>query len=131
MPDIIGAAFWIFIASIVVAGMWYSHAQKRESQKTIRLAIEKDIPLDEVLIDRLVVRESGNPDDYYIGGIICLAVALGLPIMGYFIGFTAPEAFHPLLGAGALVGLIGGSLLLCGKLIARRSTIARDGNHRM
>jgi len=68
--EIIGAAFWIFIASVVVAGIWYAYARNRETQKTIRLAIEKGIQLDAALIDKLVIRESGNPEGYYIGGII-------------------------------------------------------------
>lgn len=131
MPEIIGAAFWIFIGSVVVGGMWYAHAQERETQKTIRLAIEKDVPLDKALMDKLVVKQSGNPDDYYIGGIICLAVCLGLPVMGYFVGKIASEAFLPLVGAGVLVGLIGISLILCGKLIGRRDKVAGNGNNRM
>ena len=131
MPEIIGAAFWIFIASVVVGGMWYAHARDRETQKTIRLAIEKDIPLDETLIEKLVMRQSGNPDDYYISGIICLAICIGLPIMGYFIGQIAREAFFPLVGAGVLVGLIGISLIICGKFIGRREKAVKNGNHRM
>ena len=129
--EIVGAAFWVFVACVVVAGIWYAHARNKETQKTIRLAIEKDMPLDEALVDRLFARESGNPEDYYIGGIICLAIALGLPVMGYFIGRIAPEAFYPIAGAAVLLGLIGISLLLCGMLIARRLKIVKSGNHRM
>ena len=94
-------------------------------------AIEKGVQLDDVFIEKLAARESGNPEDYYIGGIICLAVALGLPFMGYFISKTAPEAFYPILGAGALVGLIAISLLLCGVMIARRAKAIKGGNDRM
>jgi len=129
--EIIGAAFWIFIASVVVAGIWYAYARNRETQKTIRLAIEKGIQLDAALIDKLVIRESGNPEDYYIGGFICIACGIGLPILGYFIGRIAPEAFFPLAGAGVLVGLIGISLILCGKLIGRRIKAVKNGNQRM
>jgi len=128
---IVGAAFWIFIACVVVAGIWFAYAKKKETQKTIRTAIEKGIQLDDALLDRLVVQESGNPDDYYIGGIICLAVAIGMPILGYFVGQIAPEAFPPLMGAGALVALIGGSLILCGWLIDRRGKAAKNGDHGM
>ncbi len=131
MSEIIGAAFWIFIASVVVAGMWYAQARNKATQETIRMAIEKDIPLDEAMVDKLLIRQSGNPEDYYISGIICLAVCLGLPIMGYFIGQIASEAFFPLAGAGVLVGLIGISLLLCGKFLERREKAAKNGNRRM
>ena len=126
--EIIGAAFWIFIASIVVAGIWYAYARNRETQKTIRLAIEKGTRLDAEMIDTLVRRESGNPEDYYIGGILCLACGVGLPILGYFIGKIAAEAFFPIAGAGILVGLIGISLLLCGKLIGHRRKNPGRGN---
>ena len=131
LDPIIGVAFWIFVASVVVAGIWYAYARNRETQKTIRLAIEKGVQLDDAFVDKLVMRESGNPEDYYIGGLICLACAIGLPILGYFIGRIAPEAFFPIVGAGVLVGLIGISLLLCGKLIDRRGKAVKNGNHRM
>ncbi|MEE8399800.1 MAG: hypothetical protein V3S89_12395 [Desulfobacterales bacterium] len=131
MPEIIGAAFWIFIGGVVVGGMWYANARNRETQKTIRLAIEKDIALDDALLEKLLRRQSGNPDDYYISGIICLAICIGLPIMGYFIGQIAREAFFPLVGAGILVGLIGISLILCGKFMSRREKAIENGNGRM
>jgi hypothetical protein len=126
---IIGAAFWIFIGSIVVAGIWYSYARNKQTQKTIRLAIEKGMKIDDVFIEKLFMKESGNPEDYYIGGIICIACAVGLPILGYFIGKIAAEAFPPIAGAGALVGLIGISLIICGKLVARRGRAIKKGNY--
>ena len=129
--EIFGAAFWIFIASIVVAGIWYAHARNREVQKTIRLAIEKEVPLDAAIIDKLAIRESGNPEDYYIGGFISLACGIGLPIMGYFIGRIAPEAFYAIAGAGVLVFLIGISLILCGMMIGRRIKAVKNGNQRV
>jgi len=120
MSGISGAAFWIFLAIVVVAGIWYAYARNKETQKTIRLAIEKGMQLDEAIIGKLDIRESGSPEGYYIGGIICLACALGLPILGFFVGKIAPEAFFPILGAAILVGLIGIGLILCGLLISRR-----------
>jgi len=129
--EIVGAAFWIFIASVVVAGIWYAYARNRETQKTIRLAIEKGIPVDDALVKKLFLRESGNPMDYYTSGIICLAVSIGLPILGYFIGRIAPEAFFPIAGAGILVGIIGIALILCGMLISRRVKAVENGNDRM
>jgi len=131
LDPIIGVAFWIFVASVVVAGIWYSYARKRETQKTIRLAIEKGVQLDAALVDKLFTRESGNPEDYYIGGLICLACGIGLPVLGYFIGQIEPAAFFPIAGAGVLVGLIGISLIICGKLIDRRVKAVKNGNHRM
>ena len=133
----IGVAFWIFVAVVAVAGIWYAYGRNRETQKTIRLAIEKGMKLDPAVIDKLVTRRPGKPEDYYIGGFICLAVGIGLPIMGYFIGQSAIEpeaqaAFGSLLGVGILVGLIGISLIACGKLVVgRREKAAKNGKRRM
>ena len=128
-PTLIGVAFWIFVAIVVLASIWLAFARNRETQKTIRLAIEKGMQLDPALIDRLVTRKSGKPEDYYIGGFICIAVGIGLPILGYFVGRIEPQSFFPIVGAGILVGLIGISLVICGMLVSRREKASKTGNH--
>jgi hypothetical protein len=130
-PALIGVAFWIFVAIVVLASIWYAFARNRETQKTIRLAIEKGMQLDPALIDKLIIRKSGKPEDYYVGGFICLAVGIGLPILGFFIGRIESEAFFPIVGAGILVGLIGISLVMCGMLVGRRERASKTGNHRI
>ena len=50
----------------------------------------------------LAVRRSGNPNDYYAGGFVCLGCAIGLPIMGYFVERVGPGSFYPMVGAGVL-----------------------------
>ena len=79
----------------------------------------------------LTVRRSGNPNDYYAGGFVCLGCAIGLPIMGYFIERVGPGSFFPIAGAGVLVGFIGISLILCGMWIGRRGKVIKNGNDRM
>jgi multisubunit Na+/H+ antiporter MnhB subunit len=128
---LIGMAFWIFIALVVLASLWYSFARNRETQKTIRLAIEKGMQLDPALIDKLVTRKSGKPEDYYIGGFVCIAVGIGLLILGYFTGRVEPKAFPPLAGVGILVGLIGISLTLVATLVSRREKANKTGDHRL
>ena len=129
-PVLIGVAFWIFLAVVVLAAIWFAFARNRETQKTIRLAIEKGMQLDPALIDKLVTRKSGKPEDYYVGGFVCIAVGIGLPILGYFVGQIEPEAFFPIVGAGILVGLIGISLVICGMLVSRREKAYKTGDHR-
>ena len=117
---LIGVAFWIFVAAVSVAGIWWSISRNREMQKTIRLAIEKDVQLDAGLVEALAKSRSGKPEDYYIGGITCFAVGIGLPIFGFFLKQGKPEAFLPLVGVGILVGLIGVGLVVGGRLLSRR-----------
>jgi hypothetical protein len=129
-PVLIGVAFWIFLAIIVVAAIWLAFARNRETQKTIRLAIEKGMQLDPALIDKLVTRKTGKPEDYYIGGFVCIAVGIGLPVLGYFVRRIEPESFFPIVGAGILVGLIGISLVIGGTLVSRREKAGKTGNER-
>jgi len=51
------------------------------------------------------MRNSGNPNDYLVGGWVCIACAMGLSIMGYFVERIGPGSFFPMAGAGVLVGL--------------------------
>lgn len=128
---LIGVAFWIFVALVVLAAIWLAFARNREMQKTIRLAIEKGMQLDPALVDHLVKRKSGKPEDYQIGGIISIAVGIGLPILGFFIRRIEPDSFFPIVGSGILVGLIGISLIVCGMLVSRREKASKTGNHRL
>ena len=123
---LIGVAFWIFVAAVSVAAIWRSITRNREVQRTIRLAIEKGVQLDADLVKALVKPRPGNPEDYYIGGVTCFAVGIGLPILGLFIKQGKPEAFLPLVGAGILVGLIGISLIVAGRLLSRREKVSLD-----
>ena len=129
-PVLIGVAFWIFLAIVVLAAIWFAFARNRETQKTIRLAIEKGMQLDPALIDKLVTRKSSKPEDYYVGGFVCLAAGIGLPVLGFFIRRIEPDSFFPIVGAGIMVGLIGISLIICGMLVSRREKACKTGNQR-
>jgi hypothetical protein len=131
LDPLIGVAFWMFLAIIVVAGIWLAKVQNRETQKTIRLAIEKDVQLDPAIIDKLIAGKTGKPEGYYIGGIITTATGIGLPVLGYFIGRIAPTYFYPIAGAGILVTLIGFSLIGGGMIISRREKTCKNGNRRI
>lgn len=114
--------FWMFIAAIVVAGIWFD-AKKRESQQeTLRRVVESGQNLDPELIDRLLKANSDDerPDrDLKVGGIITLSVAPGLVILGYFLGRLQEEVFGILLGVGLLVAFVGIGLIGAGKMVER------------
>jgi protein-S-isoprenylcysteine O-methyltransferase Ste14 len=94
----------------VVAKMWQEVTMRREAEKTIRLAIERGQPLSPALVDRLL-RPKKNYGAMHSGAVL-VAVGVGLPIMGYFIGLGGDtDAMYPMMGAGALVFLIGIALL--------------------
>lgn len=124
----LGIAFWVFVAIVVVAAIWYYKARNRERQKTTRLAIEKGMQLDPALIESLTQGEPAKPEDYSIGGYVSVGAGIGLIIFAFFIGHTTPEALYPLIGAGILVILVGISLLYVAKMIRRKNENRGSGN---
>jgi hypothetical protein len=132
-PAVAAAAFWMFVAVCVVAGAWGSIARNRESQKTIRQAIEKGQTLDPQTIERLLQSNRPpppNPAGFLVGGLVLVCIAVGLPTMGLFISWGgcphADGAFYPMIGVGCLVGLLGVALLIASVLL-RKSNGADRG----
>jgi hypothetical protein len=117
------ASFWMFIAAVVAAGVAGGAFRHHETQKTIRKAIESGQSLDPETLDRLLRsnRPSGPPPraGFLVGGILMLAIGAGLAVIGWATSHAHPDQLYPGLGAGALVGLIGLALLLCGLLVGR------------
>jgi hypothetical protein len=122
MKEMASLAFWGFIAVVVIANVWREVAMRRETEMTIRMALEKGQQLDAATVDRLLrshPKGGGGADFLLIAGGVTLATGLGLPIMGYL----TPYAFRPLLGAGVLVSFIGAALLLLSSIVrGRRKT---------
>ena len=104
-------AFWGFIASVVVAGIWFDIRKREAQHETVRRIVESGKPIDEELMDKLLSLGSGKSDrldrTFNITGLIMLPAALGLAIFGLIMGTQYPQAQLPLLGAAALVGCIG------------------------
>jgi hypothetical protein len=118
------ASFWMFIAVIVVAGVAGAAFRHRETQQTIRKAIESGQKLDPETLDRLLrsARPGSGPPSrafFLVGGVMMLAIGAGLVAIGMAeaTSHTNPSQLYQGLGAGAMVGLIGVGLLLAGRLL--------------
>ncbi len=120
-------AFWGFIASVVVAGIWYDIRKREAQHETVRRLVESGQPIDDKLMDRLLSLDSGNRDRldraFKITGMIMLPAAVGLAIFGLVMGMQYPDTKLPLLGVSILVGCIGLGFLVAAK-IARRWYLA-------
>ena len=46
--------FWMFVAAIVVAGIWYDIAKRRAQHETLRRLIESGQTIDPELLDKLL-----------------------------------------------------------------------------
>ena len=120
------AAFWAFVAVCVAAGAAQAIFRNRETQKTIRLAIEKGQTLDPATLERLLKGDVAAPPasgqtrfGLITGGLVMLCIGVGLAVMGWFISLDQPGAFHPMLGVGSLVGLIGVALLIASRFVVK------------
>ena len=123
MDSAVGVAFWVFVAIATIGSFWREFAIRREREMTIRKLMEREQQLDSVLISKMLQHQTRiAPDGLLVGGAVALAVGVGLPIMGYFVGFVSETSpFYPLLGVGCLAATFGTALLTVGQLLRRRA----------
>ncbi|WP_368407078.1 DUF6249 domain-containing protein [Asticcacaulis currens] len=101
----------VFIVGIV---MFFRARERAETQKTIRMAIEKGQALPPEYLDSLKRSGSGRiktPVNDIRSGLILMAVALGLVVMDYV---RNDYTFETLSGIAAIPGFIGVALLIMG-----------------
>ena len=122
--------FWIFIATVIVAGVWFDAKKRETQQETLRRVVESGQQLDPELIDRMLKTgsETGRPDrELKVGGVITLSVAPGLVIFGYFLSKLEEDLWDVMLGVGLLVGFVGLGLIVAGKMVERWNREDKDG----
>ncbi len=114
--------FWLFLAAVVVAGIWFD-ARKRESQQeTLRRVVESGQQVDMAVIDRMLATSGGSerPDrDLKVAGIIVMFVAPGLSVLGWFLGRFNDKIFELMIGVGLLVLIVGIGIYVAGMMTKR------------
>lgn len=123
-------AFWGFVAACVVAGVWNGIRKRDAQHETVRRLIESGQPIDQELIDKLLLLSDGGSKrhdrDFYVTGLWLLPIAPGLAILAFFLGSLEPDALPPTLGAAALVACMGIGALVAGKITERWYAVDRD-----
>nr|WP_240387265.1 DUF6249 domain-containing protein [Brevundimonas naejangsanensis] len=98
------------IGAIVIVPNWLKSRDRREMQATLRSAIEKGQPLPPEVIES-ITKDNAKPPATAARdlrtGVILLAVAMGIAIMGYALRFNAMDAFYAVSGVAAIPGMIG------------------------
>lgn len=114
--------FWIFLAAIIVAGIWFD-AKKRESQQeTLRRIVESGQRIDQAMMDKFLKAGSdGNrtDQDLKVGGLITMSVAPGLFLLGFFLSKVEEQMMDVMLGVSLLVGFVGIGVYAAGKMAER------------
>lgn len=112
--------FWIVVGLIVLSLIWTSFLRGRDTERTIRLAIEKGHVLDASTIQELKSRSEQTPAHLVIGGVILLALALGAVVFAFAAAHEDTDVLLPILGIAAMLALTAISLLACGLWLMRQ-----------
>lgn len=112
-------AFWGFIASVVVSGVWYSVRERDAQHETMRRLIESGQTIDQALVDKILHGDNRPDRQLKIGGLITIFVAPGLAILAWFLSKLAAPLLFPLLGAAGLVAFVGIGLLVAARFAER------------
>jgi hypothetical protein len=114
-------AFWGFIASCVVSGIWYAIREKEAQHETLRRIIESGKEVNAEVIDQVMNEGGKSEQDLRVGGYITMSVAPGLALLGYVLEIASgnDKIFTILLGVGGLVFFVSIGLLVAARVTER------------
>jgi len=123
---IVGVAFWVFVTVAAVAGIIGDYKRRRLELETLRTAVERGQTLEPALLERLMARPRQHdaplePLPLRVGGIITIAVGVGIALLSPFIRLLSLMAFLPVLGGGLLVVCIGAGLMIAARAVERHA----------
>ena len=141
--DLGAAAFWIFLAAIIVAGIWRKKHSEAMRHETARFLIEKNQKIDDAQLKELLnptppparsgCSPSHKPGEGYrvlrIFGTICMFVALGLAIAGIWRGMILglhEEAVMGIATAVPIVAMVGIGLFVASRFVTQPSDESRN-----
>jgi hypothetical protein len=124
-------AFWAFIASCVVGGIWYSIREKQAQHETLRKIIESGKDVDAEVIERVMndgSRRDKSEGELKVAGYITMSAAPGLVLLGYFVELASgnEKVFTILLGVAGLVFFVSIGLLVSAKVMERSNASSND-----
>src|SRR5580698_1034045 len=121
-PFLVGVAFWIFVGVVAVAGIFADYKRRRGNIDVIRMAIDKGLQLDPVLIEKLTSNEQRDqridPVLMKFAAIITIASGIGICLVALILIGVWPLAFYPTLGAGVVAVCVGIGLRIGSKMLA-------------
>ena len=114
-------AFWAFVASCVVGGIWYSIREKEAQHETLRRIIESGKDVDAEVIDRVMNDGGKSEGDLKVAGYITMSAAPGLALLGYVLEVATDndKIFTILLGVSGLVFFVSIGILVAARVVER------------
>jgi len=129
--DIATAAFWLFLTVVIGSLIWRKTILRRETLATLRVAIDRSVPLDDTLVQALLDaaadrRRRTTPvsgDLFLVLGMLFVATALSLGFLALF----APEP-PPIIVLAFAAAAAAGSFLTVWRIFARRAAAADNSS---
>ena len=130
--------FWVGVFTWFSIQAWASYLRDRERQQTLRTLLERGIQLDPAMMERLfpasalpgwmpksLASEEKETRDLVrgltIGGVIVVAVGIGLLIGAQLVGQIQPKAIWGMSTGGAITLCAGLGLLISAAMVRRQS----------
>jgi hypothetical protein len=116
MEILIPIAFFAMITAIVVGPRYFRSQERQKLQETLRTAIEKGQPIPPEVVAAMAGNDEplsspASPQRDLRRGVVWLAIALGLAIMGLISGMDEPDWTYHLLALAAVPGVIGAAFM--------------------
>lgn len=116
MEDIlVPLGLFAMIAAIIVAPRYFKSQERRKLADTMRAAIEKGQPLPPEVVDALTQggpMRASVPKSDLRRGVVWVAVAAGIILFGFSIGYWEPDAAMPFIGIAAIPLCVGCAFLV-------------------
>lgn len=112
--------FWVSLVAIAVSATWAGYLGRLATEKTIRHAIDRGVPLDAEAIERLKRRPIAPwAPRLMVFGMALASIGVGAAAFGVSLAGQEPESLRPLVGVGAFCGAIGLGLIACALWLKR------------
>ncbi len=98
----------VFALAIPIVSIIVDYFNKKNKMRVIEKAIEKGLSLEGLSFPE----EKKGPRLPYRGGMVVLAVGLGVGIFAVLLGAVEPKALYPILGIGSILTLLGIALII-------------------
>jgi hypothetical protein len=103
------AVFGSLVAIVIGPGLVKAR-ERREVQLTVRAALDKGQPLPPEVIEVLsrdIAQNLSSRTKDLRRGVLTLAAAAGISLLGYAIGMEEDKTLYPMLGVAAIPAMIG------------------------
>ena len=118
VEEMIPIVMFIGLTIVFVALFWFRYRSRRDMQDTFRAALDKGQELTPEVIDRLGHPKPAKDKDFRLG-VIWLAIAVGLVLIGFAVPDHGGDALRGLLGGAAFPFAIGVAYMILHRFSSR------------